>query len=130
MAAFQTRNPMHRSHEFLARVAIEVCDGVLIHQVLGALKEGDIPADVRVRAIDWLVANHFPEAGRFRPATPSRCATPAPGRRCCTRCSARISGVRIWWWGAIMPGSATITGRTTRTVSSTRSAMTVSRSGP
>ena len=60
VAAFQTRNPMHRSHEFLAKVAIEVCDGVLIHQVLGALKPGDIPADVRVRAIDWLVANHFP----------------------------------------------------------------------
>ena len=38
VAAFQTRNPMHRSHEFLAKVAIEVCDGVLIHQVLGALK--------------------------------------------------------------------------------------------
>ena len=54
VAAFQTRNPMHRSHEFLAKTAIEVCDGLLIHQVLGALKEGDIPADVRVRAIDWL----------------------------------------------------------------------------
>ncbi len=61
VAAFQTRNPMHRSHEFLAKVALEVCDGVLIHQVLGALKQGDIPADVRVRAIDWLVANHFAE---------------------------------------------------------------------
>ncbi len=61
VAAFQTRNPMHRSHEFLAKVALEVCDGVLIHQVLGALKPGDIPADVRVRAIDWLVANHFAE---------------------------------------------------------------------
>ena len=61
VAAFQTRNPMHRSHEFLAKVALEVCDGVLIHQVLGALKQGDIPAAVRVRAIDWLVANHFAE---------------------------------------------------------------------
>ncbi len=61
VAAFQTRNPMHRSHEFLAKVALEVCDGVLIHQVLGALKAGDIPADVRVRAIDRLVANHFQE---------------------------------------------------------------------
>ena len=61
VAAFQTRNPMHRSHEFLAKAAIEVCDGLLIHQVLGALKQGDIPADVRVRAIDWLVANHFPQ---------------------------------------------------------------------
>ena len=61
VAAFQTRNPMHRSHEFLAKVALEVCDGVLIHQVLGALKEGDIPAEVRIRAIDWLVGNHFPK---------------------------------------------------------------------
>ena len=61
VAAFQTRNPMHRSHEFLAKAALEACDGLLIHQVLGALKAGDIPADARVRAIDWLVANHFPE---------------------------------------------------------------------
>ena len=44
VAAFQTRNPMHRSHEYLTKIAIEVCDGVLIHQVLGALKAGDIPA--------------------------------------------------------------------------------------
>ena len=44
VAAFQTRNPMHRSHEYLAKVAIEVCDGVLIHSLLGALKPGDIPA--------------------------------------------------------------------------------------
>ena len=59
VAAFQTRNPMHRSHEHLAKIAIEICDGVLIHQVLGALKPGDIPADVRVRAIDALVSAYF-----------------------------------------------------------------------
>ena len=59
VAAFQTRNPMHRSHEYLAKIAIETCDGVMIHQVLGALKPGDIPADVRVKAIDALVDNYF-----------------------------------------------------------------------
>ena len=59
VAAFQTRNPMHRSHEYLAKIAVEVCDGVLIHQVLGTLKPGDIPAEVRVAAIDTLVANYF-----------------------------------------------------------------------
>ena len=59
VAAFQTRNPMHRSHEHLAKIAIEVCDGLLIHQVLGALKPGDIPANVRVDAIDALVKNYF-----------------------------------------------------------------------
>ena len=47
VAAFQTRNPMHRSHEYLAKIAIEICDGVLIHSLLGALKPGDIPAEVR-----------------------------------------------------------------------------------
>ena len=59
VAAFQTRNPMHRSHEYLAKIAVEICDGVLIHQVLGALKPGDIPAEVRVGAIDALVNNYF-----------------------------------------------------------------------
>jgi sulfate adenylyltransferase len=59
VAAFQTRNPMHRSHEHLAKIAIEVCDGVLIHQVLGALKPGDIPAEVRVKAIDTLTEHYF-----------------------------------------------------------------------
>ena len=59
VAAFQTRNPMHRSHEHLAKIAIEVCDGLLIHQVLGALKPGDIPAEIRVKAIDSLVASYF-----------------------------------------------------------------------
>jgi sulfate adenylyltransferase len=59
IAAFQTRNPMHRSHEYLAKVAIEVCDGVLVHSLLGALKPGDIPADVRTRAINVLVEGYF-----------------------------------------------------------------------
>ncbi len=59
VAAFQTRNPMHRSHEYLAKIAVEICDGLLIHQVLGALKPGDIPAAVRVASIDALVANYF-----------------------------------------------------------------------
>ena len=59
VAAFQTRNPMHRSHEYLAKVAIEVCDGVLVHSLLGALKPGDIPAEVRTRAIAVLAKNYF-----------------------------------------------------------------------
>jgi sulfate adenylyltransferase len=59
VAAFQTRNPMHRSHEYLAKVAIETCDGVLVHSLLGNLKPGDIPADVRTRAIAVLVEKYF-----------------------------------------------------------------------
>ena len=59
VAAFQTRNPMHRSHEYLAKIGIEVGDGVLIHSLLGRLKPGDIPAAVRARAIDTLIENYF-----------------------------------------------------------------------
>jgi len=59
VAAFQTRNPMHRSHEYLAKIAIEICDGVLVHSLLGNLKPGDIPADVRTRAIAVLIEKYF-----------------------------------------------------------------------
>jgi sulfate adenylyltransferase len=59
VAAFQTRNPMHRSHEYLAKIAIEVCDGVLVHSLLGQLKPGDIPAEVRTRAIGVLIDRYF-----------------------------------------------------------------------
>jgi len=59
IAAFQTRNPMHRSHEYLAKIAIETLDGVLIHSLLGKLKPGDIPADVRSNAIGTLIENYF-----------------------------------------------------------------------
>ncbi|GBE44374.1 MAG TPA: sulfate adenylyltransferase [Rhizobiales bacterium] len=59
VAAFQTRNPMHRSHEHLAKIAVEVTDGVFVHQVLGKLKAGDIPAEVRTRAIQAMIDNYF-----------------------------------------------------------------------
>jgi sulfate adenylyltransferase len=59
VAAFQTRNPMHRSHEYLVKIAVEVSDGVFIHQVLGKLKAGDIPAEVRTRAIQAMIDNYF-----------------------------------------------------------------------
>ena len=59
VAALQLRNPMHSSHAYLAWIAIEVCDGVYIHQLVGKLKAGDIPAEVRVKAIDALVNKYF-----------------------------------------------------------------------
>jgi sulfate adenylyltransferase len=59
VAALQLRNPMHRSHEHLAKIAVEVCDGVLIHSLIGNLKPGDIPAPVRIKAIDILIENYF-----------------------------------------------------------------------
>jgi sulfate adenylyltransferase len=59
VAALQLRNPMHRSHEYLAKIALETLDGLFIHQLVGKLKPGDIPADVRVKCIDTLVEHYF-----------------------------------------------------------------------
>ncbi|WP_243544342.1 sulfate adenylyltransferase [Pseudodesulfovibrio tunisiensis] len=59
VAALQLRNPMHRSHEFLAKIAVEVCDGVVIHSLIGNLKPGDIPGAVRVKCIQTLIENYF-----------------------------------------------------------------------
>lgn len=63
VVAFQTRNPMHRAHEELCKMAKEAvdADGILIHMLLGKLKPGDIPADVRDESIRELVKHHFPE---------------------------------------------------------------------
>jgi sulfate adenylyltransferase len=63
VVAFQTRNPMHRAHEELCRMAGERvnADGILIHMLLGKLKPGDIPADVRDSAIRTMVEHYFPK---------------------------------------------------------------------
>ncbi|MFC1497269.1 sulfate adenylyltransferase [Verrucomicrobiota bacterium] len=59
VTAFQTRNPMHRSHEYLAKIALEVSDGVFIHPIVGALKPGDIPAETRMKCYHALLDNYF-----------------------------------------------------------------------
>ena len=63
VVAFQTRNPMHRAHEELCRMAADRvnADGILIHMLLGKLKSGDIPADVRDTAIRTMVDHYFPQ---------------------------------------------------------------------
>lgn len=61
IAAFQTRNPMHRSHEYLVKIAMEISDGVFIHPIVGKLKPGDIPADVRMQCYRAVLDKYYPK---------------------------------------------------------------------